>query len=173
MIPKLWFFLHFIACVFTSFFSNGSSNPGALHPNNAASLAYLYYSTESYKEKIKINTQKSTRSHHISNNCHNTYKLDEGAVCPISIRVPQSHLDALDKKTFPAAFPKTVFYPARPDTVSGGPGPSPPHRGRTEKRGGEWRGRSVSGTEKIRLTLPPNPAAPAKSRLYRRAFQAS
>jgi hypothetical protein len=33
---------------------------------------------------------------------------------------------ALDKKTFPAASLKSVFCPARPDTVSGAPTPSPP-----------------------------------------------
>jgi hypothetical protein len=92
---------------------------------------------------------------------------------------PKGIWGAPDRKCVPAASPKALFCPARPYTVSGAPSPSPSHRGRSgdaghnEKRGQPTRARPVSGTGKIRLTLPPNPAAPAKSRLYRRAFQAS
>ena len=88
---------------------------------------------------------------------------------------PKGIWGAPDKKSVPVASPKALFCPARPYTVSGAPSPSPSHRGRSgdaghnEKRGQPTRGRPVSGTGKIRLTLPPNPAAPAKSRLYRRA----
>lgn len=52
--------------------------------------------------------------------------------------------------SFPAARPKGPFCPARPNTVSGAPSPSPVHRGRSrhaghnEKRGEEWRDRRVS-----------------------------
>jgi hypothetical protein len=72
---------------------------------------------------------------------------------------PKGIWGAPDKKTFPVASPKDPFCPARPDTVSGAPSPSPPHRGRSghaghnEKRGGEWRGRSLSGTLNFNLTV--------------------
>jgi hypothetical protein len=39
------------------------------------------------------------------------------------------------KKTFSAASSKAVFYPARPDMLSGAPSPSPTHRGRSGHAG--------------------------------------
>nr|XP_051229431.1 uncharacterized protein LOC127347262 [Lolium perenne] len=55
---------------------------------------------------------------------------------------PKGIWGAPDKKSVPAASLKAHFCPARPDTVSGAPSPSPSHRGRSgdaghnEKRGG-------------------------------------
>ena len=72
---------------------------------------------------------------------------------------PKGIWGAPDKKSVPAESPKALFCPARPDTVPGPPSPSPSHRGRSgdarhyEKRGGEWRGRRVSGTVNFNLTV--------------------
>jgi hypothetical protein len=81
----------------------------------------------------------------------------------ISSRVPKASpkgiWDAPDTKTISAAFPKVRFCPARHDTVFGAPSPSPSQRGRTgdaghtEKRGGEWQGRLVSGTINFNLAV--------------------
>jgi hypothetical protein len=60
---------------------------------------------------------------------------------------PKGIWGAPDQKTVPVASPKAHFSPARP------------HRGRTgdaghtKKRGGEWRGRLVSGTINFNLTV--------------------
>jgi hypothetical protein len=96
-------------------------------------------------------------------------RSDAGALSNVSTRkwlehrVPQSVpkwiWGALDRKTVSATFPKAHFCPARPDTMSGAPSPSPSHRGRTgdaghnEMRGEEARGRRVSGTVNFNLTV--------------------
>jgi hypothetical protein len=66
---------------------------------------------------------------------------------------PKDIWGAPDIFSFPTVRPKGPFRPARPNTLSGAPSPSPVHMGRSghvghnEKRGEEWRARCSSDTE--------------------------